>query len=367
MKKVTIFYGSNRTFNDLIPQNGRNLTDIVIQLDNQSRQSEIWVKGPNGEGSTPPKKKKIRIKNFIVHADEYTGVKEHVITNFVNFISEFSISYMYIQNPPSYLRDQVIRAFEGNVEEITQDYIPITADVIKTINRDFSKKIMGQEAAKEALLKAIYPIMNNQQEKPVVILFYGQSGIGKTETAHYLSNTVGGVLLRKQFSMYQNNEFANYLFGGKYNEKSFAKDLLGRDSNIILLDEFDKANPIFYSAFYQLFDEGIFEDQNYKINMKHSVIICTSNFQSLEDIKKTLGVPIYNRFDSIIEFVPLTKEAKQKIAINELNLLDNNNVLSNEVRERIVDVVEKCDSAREIKRLIKDSISLVEIRKICTE
>ena len=41
--------------------------------------------------------------------------------------------------------------------------------------------------------------------------------------------------------MYQNNEFANYLFGGKYNEKSFAKDLIARDSNVILLDEFDKA------------------------------------------------------------------------------------------------------------------------------
>ena len=50
--------------------------------------------------------------------------------------------------------------------------------------------------------------------------------------------------------MYQNNEFANYLFGGKYNEKSFAKDLIVRDSNVILLDEFDKAYAVFHSAFY---------------------------------------------------------------------------------------------------------------------
>ena len=55
-----------------------------------------------------------------------------------------------------------------------------------------------------------------------MLLFYGNSGIGKTETAQFLTEKIGGQILRKQFSMYQNNESANYLFGGKYNEKSFA-------------------------------------------------------------------------------------------------------------------------------------------------
>ena len=87
-----------------------------------------------------------------------------------------------------------------------------------------------------------------------MLLFYGNSGIGKTETAQFLTEKIGGQILRKQFSMYQNNESANYLFGGKYNEKSFAKDLIGRDSNVILLDEFDKAYYVFHSSFYQLFD-----------------------------------------------------------------------------------------------------------------
>ena len=46
------------------------------------------------------------------------------------------------------------------------------------------------------------------------------------------------------------------------------KDLLGRESDVILLDEFDKANPIFHSAFYQLFDDGIYEDTNYYLELK---------------------------------------------------------------------------------------------------
>ena len=92
--------------------------------------------------------------------------------------------------------------------------------------------------------------------------------------------------------MYQNNESANYLFGGKYNEKSFAKDLIGRDSNVILLDEFDKAYSVFHSAFYQLFDEGIYEDQNYKVDVRHALIICTSNYKSKDEVREKLGNPI---------------------------------------------------------------------------
>lgn len=99
------------------------------------------------------------------------------------------------------------------------------------------------------------------------MLFYGSSGIGKTETANLISICLTEKLFRKQFSMFQNNQFSTYLFGGAHYEKSFAKELLDRESNVILLDEFDKAHPIFHSTFYQLFDEGIFEDQNYIVQL----------------------------------------------------------------------------------------------------
>ena len=39
------------------------------------------------------------------------------------------------------------------------------------------------------------------------LMFYGPSGVGKTETAKFLSEILGGQLLYKQFSMFQNNEF----------------------------------------------------------------------------------------------------------------------------------------------------------------
>ena len=50
--------------------------------------------------------------------------------------------------------------------------------------------------------------------------------------------------------------------------------------------EFDKAYAVFHSAFYQLFDEGIYEDQNYRVDVRHAIIICTSNYKSKDEIKE---------------------------------------------------------------------------------
>ena len=45
------------------------------------------------------------------------------------------------------------------------------------------------------------------------------------------------------------------------------RDLLGRESNAVLLDEFEKVNHSLYNVFYQQFDEGLFIDTNYKVNI----------------------------------------------------------------------------------------------------
>ena len=303
MKKIILFYGSDRAFADVLPKSYRNLSDIAMQMDDESKQMQLVVTGLPQQEEAPrkEKKKKIRVSNFVIFADEYSSVQEHVIINFISFMAKLSITNMYIQNPPIHLQEQINRVFGDMniIEEIHQKYNVVTEETIREINTQFDKRIIGQEQVKMQMLKTIYPIMNNVQSKPIVILLYGNSGIGKTETAQFLTEKIGGKLLRKQFSMYQNNEFANYLFGGKYNEKSFAKDLLARDSNVILLDEFDKAYSVFHSAFYQLFDEGIYEDQNYRVDVRHAIIICTSNYKSKDEVKEKLGNPIFNRFDDI--------------------------------------------------------------------
>ena len=369
MKQIVMFYGSDRAFTDIIPKSHRNLLSVAMQVDDESKKLVMEVRGfpKQKSDSEKPKKKKPMVRNLEIFANEYNSVNEHVITNFIDFMAQLSISNMYIQNPPALLRDQVERVYgdKGIIKTEHQKYNVISEDIIRQIYTGFDRRIIGQKAVKKKLLKALYPIVDNKQNKPVVILFYGDSGLGKTETVQYVTELLGGALLRKQFSMYQNNEFSNYLFGGKHNQKSFAKDLLARDSNVILLDEFDKANSVFHSAFYQLFDEGIFEDQNYKVDVRHAAIFCTSNYHTTDEIKEKLGLPIYNRFDAIIEFDQLAGDAKMKIAEMTLRTMDKSTLLPIDIRKKIISASLTMSNAREIQRLVKDTISLCEINRIC--
>lgn len=372
---MVIFYGSNRAFMEILPKSYRNLTDVVMELDKESKNMILHIPELNGQKSEPADKedKKLQVDNFVINSDEYCGVREHVIINFANFIAKMDITNMYIQNPPTSISEQLHRIYDTSIlQVIQQKYNCIDEGIIKKFNNEYGEKIIGQAKVKMEILQAIYPLINGKQKKPVTILFYGDSGLGKTETAQYLSELLSGKLFRKQFSMYQNNEFATYLFGGNYYEGSFAKDLLDRDSNVILLDEFDKSNPVFHSAFYQLFDEGIYEERNYKVNLDNAIIICTSNYKDEKEIKENLGNAIYNRFDSIIRFDELSDESKEIIAKKDLEELetDYQEVLNNmdeEIRQRLMNAVRGCSNARAIKRIIKDVLNLLAIRKMCED
>jgi ATP-dependent Clp protease ATP-binding subunit ClpA len=164
--------------------------------------------------------------------------------------------------------------------------------------------------------------------------------------------------------MFQNNEFINYLFGGFHYEKSFAKDLLERETNVILLDEFDKAHNVAYSAFYQLFDEGVFVDKNYNVKIGKSIIICTSNYNSLEEIRSNLGDPIFSRIDTCIKFCELSDlDVKKIIRIKidqEYNCLDpsDQSIIDKENINSLFDkYLGKLKNVRSIESLVREVIS----------
>ena len=336
---------------EILPKSYRNLTDVVMELDKESKNMILHIPELNGQKSEPADKedKKLQVDNFVINSDEYCGVREHVIINFANFIAKMDITNMYIQNPPTSISEQLHRIYDTSIlQVIQQKYNCIDEAIIKKFNKEYGEKIIGQAKVKMEILQAIYPLINGKQKKPVTILFYGDSGLGKTETAQYLSELLSGKLFRKQFSMYQNNEFATYLFGGNY------------------------SNPVFHSAFYQLFDEGIYEERNYKVNLDNAIIICTSNYKDDKEIKENLGNAIYNRFDSIIRFDELSDESKEMIAKKDLEELetDYQEVLNNmdeEIRRRLMNAVRGCSNAREIKRIIKDVLNLLAIRKMCED
>ena len=92
--------------------------------------------------------------------------------------------------------------------------------------------------------------------------------------------------------------------------------MMARESNVILIDEFDKVNPAFYNAFYELFDEGRYVDTNYDVNLGQAIFLLTCNFGSEEEIKKILGPAMFSRIGCCIAYEELSTEQKQTIVHN---------------------------------------------------
>lgn len=125
------------------------------------------------------------------------------------------------------------------------------------VHAALGKRVLGQEECRESLLTSLYRLAVMSGGSPSVILFYGPSGVDKTEVAKAVSDAFDGKLTHIQFLMMQTTEAYEYLFGAERSKASFARDLLCRESNVILIDEFDKVKPGSYSMFYQFLTRAV--------------------------------------------------------------------------------------------------------------
>lgn len=364
---ITIFYGPHNSFEEIIPKEDFvTLSEFVYKHDEKIRTHRVFTDENNNIEI-----EKERFQAVIAYSEDYSSLNEHAIQSFIPLLMSADINNIFLQNPPYIIFSQLNKKFGNAVKIKKHKYSTIKMDFLKKINSEFDSSIIGQRNVKIKLLSSLYSLVNRNSKKKVkVMLFYGPSGVGKTETAKFLSNILGEKLFREQMSMYQNSEFQSYLFGGKHSQDSFAKRLSNRKSNIILLDEFDKCNPLFHSAFYQLFDEGIFKDKNYRIELNNSIIICTSNYLNTQDIKMNLGDPIYSRFDSIVEFSELAKNDKEIILKNEFNRqLDiisktDRKIIDEELLWSIIEKhLEKMSNIRQMKSFIVDLINTTIVQK----
>ena len=223
--------------------------------------------------------------------------------------------------------------------------------------------IIGQKYCKKEIISSLYKMLVKRKDKPIVLLLYGPSGVGKTETAKTISETLGGELLRIQFSMMQSQEAYNYIFGGEHSRSSFAKDLQCRETNIVLIDEFDKVNPIFYNAFYEMFDEGRFVDTNYTVDVRNCIFICTSNFKNENEIKEVLGPAMFSRIGNCIEYQELSKKEKEiiienyyteiikKLKTDEIEIIKNT-----DIKNWFINNADRYDNIRILKNKMENAI-----------
>lgn len=313
INKIVIFIGSKKDYNKFLKKEISNDEETVSFMELIQHYNAKLRPADSAYGDNQNLRKR-NIGNCIVKADDYASVLEHVMSNFVNLVTlNNNIDTLFVQNPPKRVLNSLKSEYEDIITYKYSKYPNIDRKKLKTIWQNLNKDVIGQIGGKKKVVSAMYKLTTNKKDKPVVLLLYGPSGVGKTETAKSISKTMGGELLRIQFSMMQTNEAYNYIFGSEHSKSSMAKELELRESNVILFDEFDKINEIFYNAFYELFNEGTLEDTNYKINLSKCIFICTSNFESEEEIKKTLGAAMYSRIGACIQYEQLVLEEKEII------------------------------------------------------
>lgn len=316
INNVVVYWGSKKDFEVLLneriseSENTIPFMELIQHYNARLRPNESGVK----ESALSYN---IDVDNCIVRAEDYGSVLEHVLSNFVTIVTlNHDIGTIYVHNPPKRVLRSLVSVFEDDIEYLVSPYDVINREKLIQIYNNLNISILGQDGCKKQLISGLYKLMSNTSKKPSVLMFYGPSGVGKTETAKVLSEALGGELLRIQFSMMQTNEAYNYVFGAEHSKSSFARDMLSRESNVILIDEFDKVNPLFYNAFYELFDEGKYVDSNYEVKLSDTIFICTCNFRNEEEIKRTLGPAMYSRIGCCIEYTELNYQEKCKIIVS---------------------------------------------------
>ena len=174
--------------------------------------------------------------------------------------------------------------------------IPIgkmVADEIHQIMRleeTLGERVLGQE---HALLTISERIKTSRAgltdpKRPIgVFLLVGTSGVGKTETALALAETLYGGernLISINMSEYQESHTVSSLKGSPpgyvgYGEGGVLTEAVRRKPYaVVLLDEVEKAHPDVMELFYQVFDKGVLEDgEGREIDFKNTIILLTSN------------------------------------------------------------------------------------------
>ncbi|TKN83531.1 ATP-dependent Clp protease ATP-binding subunit [Enterococcus faecium] len=334
MNKIVFFEGSKRDFNSYIENHEIEeytpFMELIRQYNEKIRANDTFAVNEIGEDNRD------FIENVVIYSDDFASVTDHVITNFPNIvILGHDIENLYIQNPPKHVKYSLEVEFDNIIKYRQSNYYEAgTEDIIQFYKELKNSNVIGQEEAKKKTCVGLYKAAVLKKNQPLVLLYYGPSGVGKTELAKKISSFYDGKLTRIQFSMMQTEEAIKYIFGDSHGKPSLARDLLSRETNIVLIDEFDKVSPSLYNVFYQMFDEGEFEDINYKVDVSNCVFILTSNFNNEKHIAEVLGFPIFSRIDTKIKFKQLTNEELtlvieevfdniyQKISIKDKKLID---------------------------------------------
>lgn len=267
-------------------------------------------------------------------------------------------------------------------------------------------RVIGQEQAVVAISKAIRRarVGLKSPNRPIgSFIFSGPTGVGKTELAKALAESVFGSeenMIRVDMSEFMEKHSTSKLIGSPpgyvgYDDGGHLTEIIRKKPySVVLFDEVEKAHPDVFNIMLQILDDGRLTDSKGRhINFKNTIIIMTSNVGAsmitsgsklgfttadnadkdkyeklkdtvMEEMKKSFRPEFLNRIDDIIVFAHLTKPEIRQIVnlmFNDLFKRLESQDLKIEVTDEVKDYLaedgySEAYGARPLRRLIQKKI-----------
>lgn len=266
------------------------------------------------------------------------------------------------------------------------------------LDENLKRRVIGQDEAITSLSKRLKIARSglNDPHRPFgVFLFLGSTGVGKTYLAKNLAKNLFGReedLIRLDMSEYMDPLSISKLIGSSSgfignDEGVLTGALRTKPYSVVLLDEMEKAHPIIFDLFLQIFDEGRFKDgKGIVIDARNTIFIMTSNLQlqtedwgtaygaptnqksdnekAREDLLRSLRPEFVNRIDDVIIFNPLDSKGMKKITRNMLTDF-NHQLMEKNIELKVDDEVvtylsrvgyDKNFGARPLRRAVENEL-----------
>ncbi|MEL6438472.1 MAG: ATP-dependent chaperone ClpB [Cyanobacteria bacterium J06621_8] len=260
----------------------------------------------------------------------------------------------------SLLREEVL---ESDIAEIIAKWtgIPlrklIESEKSKLLNleAELHERVIGQSEAVTAVADAIQRSragLADPQRPTASFIFLGPTGVGKTELAKALAQTLFDTeeaMVRIDMSEYMEKHSVSRLVGAPpgyvgYDEGGqLTEAIRRRPYSVILFDEIEKAHPDVFNIMLQVLDDGRLTDsQGRTVDFTNTIIIMTSNIGSqyildvagddgqyeemrsrvMAVMRDSFRPEFLNRIDEIIIFHALVKEQLRNIVQLQVKSLE---------------------------------------------
>ncbi|USQ94268.1 ATP-dependent Clp protease ATP-binding subunit ClpA [Caulobacter sp. RL271] len=215
-------------------------------------------------------------------------------------------------------------------------------EALKELETDLKRAVFGQDEALNQLSAAMKLARAGLREpnKPIgSYLFSGPTGVGKTEAAKQLAQTLGIEMLRFDMSEYMERHTVSRLIGAPpgyvgFDQGGQLTDAVDQHPHaVVLLDEIEKAHGDVYNILLQVMDNGALTDSNgKKVDFRNVVLIMTTNAGASDAQRNSIGfgrskvegeeeaalkrlfTPEFrNRLDAVVAFKPLTPEIIRQV------------------------------------------------------